>query len=904
MDDDEDEWDLKEISNDITLTEALNFEGYRDILILGGPGMGKSTLAINICKQWAGGSLLQCYNAVILLLLRDPEIQEAKNVKDLLLTLDDEIRENVYKEISKSSGKDICFILEGYDELPYHLQWSSIFAKLAEKLPECSVVCTSRPESCYYKNRRKIIKINGFDKESVDKYILKAFEKPKNGKEMNGKEMAQKLKAQIHNNSVVESILHIPINVAIVCLIFYHFSSLPETLTELYTLLCLRLILRHITTRTSNKEQIEHLQSLDNLPTGIHEQFSQLCYIACKGMQSEKVIFSSQDLAKFLVKDYNLNGMGLLLIAPTISVAGRERSYNFLHLTLQEFCAAWHISKLSIEKQIEFVNTYYNQKHFIMAWRFYSGITKQFNKDILYYLLPCKQVKSPLSDWKALELINIAYEAGSAGACQVVEDYFKNSSSVINLDTLESHAIKFILTHCKGTLRLRRDGLRVLTNWALQHSKDVLLYPLEDVIVQHCDSVYEIHISKSSHIKLMTKVISGSKTLSVLHIDSVNVEYDQIKCLTSNTNNQLIDFKMSRCGLNPTRMDIIGETLSHNKSIRSVDLSHNNISDDGVEKLVSHLINNSMLHHINLCRNKITEIGISHLRKLITRNNSNLTSIELSDNPLKDKGIDLLLQSLSVGVEHVGLCNVQMTQLSCQSLGNALHKFKSISFNHLIEFTITSFTSKQDLGVEDNYLEVINNYIKLINNNYLNVIIANLFSTAILENLEIRFTCIDSTACELINTVGQNKSIKTLEFYFDSIRDELIYDKSWATELAQYVQHNNSLTRLTISGRIENIPSNLNELLSDSLTINTSIKSMVYNLWEEYCYGLNLREACDFINKLKENSILEDLTLGTCYREEKEFSKIENCVELLNKSRDTKSIVNLKVNIIGTMFDM
>ena len=143
MDDDKDEWDLKEISNDITLTEALNFEGYRDILILGGPGMGKSTLAINICKQWAGGSLLQCYNAVILLLLRDPEIQEAKNVKDLLLTLDDEIRENVYKEISKSNGKDICFILEGYDELPYHLQWSSIFAKLAEKLPECSVVYIS-----------------------------------------------------------------------------------------------------------------------------------------------------------------------------------------------------------------------------------------------------------------------------------------------------------------------------------------------------------------------------------------------------------------------------------------------------------------------------------------------------------------------------------------------------------------------------------------------------------------------------------------------------------------------------------------------------------------------------------------------------------------------------------------
>ena len=42
---------------------------------------------------------------------------------------------------------------------------------------------------------------------------------------------------------------------------FLSFFIVTRTLTELYTLLCLRLILRHIISRTSNKEQIEHLQS-------------------------------------------------------------------------------------------------------------------------------------------------------------------------------------------------------------------------------------------------------------------------------------------------------------------------------------------------------------------------------------------------------------------------------------------------------------------------------------------------------------------------------------------------------------------------------------------------------------------------------------------------------------------
>ena len=381
--------------NNVPLTEALNVENYKKkvVLILGGPGMGKSTLAINICKQWANSELLQGYDAVILLQLQFKKIQKAKDIKELLLTPNDELKEKVYSEIAKSNGKKICFILEGYDELPYDLQRSSVFTELTEELIKCTVICTSRPKaySPLFTNAIKVIKINGFSKESVDryiskalddemrenvykeiarsdgenicfflvgydellhhlqwssifvklieklpkctvvftscpeesvdKYISKAFEQSKNGKEM-----AQKLKLQIQNNSVVESILHIPINVAIVCLIFFHFSTLPETLTELYTLLCLRLILRHIITRTPNNEQIENLHSLDDLPTGIHEQFLQLCYIACKGMQTAKVIFSSQDLVKFQVKDDNLNGMGLLEIAPTISVAGREKS--------------------------------------------------------------------------------------------------------------------------------------------------------------------------------------------------------------------------------------------------------------------------------------------------------------------------------------------------------------------------------------------------------------------------------------------------------------------------------------------------------------------------------------------------------------------------------------------------
>ena len=47
--------------NKVTVAEALDIKGEKKkiVLIKGNPGMGKSILAINVCKCWAKGSLLQ-----------------------------------------------------------------------------------------------------------------------------------------------------------------------------------------------------------------------------------------------------------------------------------------------------------------------------------------------------------------------------------------------------------------------------------------------------------------------------------------------------------------------------------------------------------------------------------------------------------------------------------------------------------------------------------------------------------------------------------------------------------------------------------------------------------------------------------------------------------------------------
>ena len=125
-------------------------------------------LRINICKCWAEGKLLQSYDAVILLPLREKEIQEAKTLGDLLLIIDDEMRKDVFKEMVMSNGEKTCFICEGFNELPFYLRKSSLVASLIQQLPKCTVVYTSRPEASIELQATRVIAIDGFTEESVD----------------------------------------------------------------------------------------------------------------------------------------------------------------------------------------------------------------------------------------------------------------------------------------------------------------------------------------------------------------------------------------------------------------------------------------------------------------------------------------------------------------------------------------------------------------------------------------------------------------------------------------------------------------------------------------------------------------------------------------------------------------
>ena len=88
------------------------------VFVEGPPGIGKSTLAWELCRKWDRKQ----YDLAVLLRLREMEVQQFKSVADLFPHVNQELREHVTKEVVDREGKGVLFILDGFDELPIKLR--------------------------------------------------------------------------------------------------------------------------------------------------------------------------------------------------------------------------------------------------------------------------------------------------------------------------------------------------------------------------------------------------------------------------------------------------------------------------------------------------------------------------------------------------------------------------------------------------------------------------------------------------------------------------------------------------------------------------------------------------------------------------------------------------------------
>ena len=330
----------------------------RFILVEGPPGIGKSTFAWEVCRRWDEIESLRNYHTVMLLKLREKWVLNATKLSDLFrYPSDPELSGAIAKDLSETHGRNLLLVLDGFDEVSHSFHETSVIKSILcrQLLPECTIILTTRQlakhtlESVCQPPVDKHVEIIGFTEEERVRYVTEVFSKEP--------ELEVNFLKYMFLVPHIKSMMYIPLNCAIIAQVYYesqqssHHLAVPKTRAQLYKALTHSLLVRHMKMKESNREYSDMLR--EGLNKEDMEKFKVLARFAFDSYhksKSKKVTFFKEDIPEGLVHFGFMNES-----TEMYSGKGVEHTFSFLHLSLQEYLAAWHLAhSYSIEFQVAY----------------------------------------------------------------------------------------------------------------------------------------------------------------------------------------------------------------------------------------------------------------------------------------------------------------------------------------------------------------------------------------------------------------------------------------------------------------------------------------------------------------------------------------------------------------------
>ena len=326
------------------------------ILIKGAPGHGKSFLLSKLCQYWALGYGMR---SITLMFWVDCSqfFNRRMTLNRLLSQLLPFETKNISKWIENKEGKDVVFILDGYDKQ----QSGGVFQDLASRLflPKSVVLITST----YTPNRIRVkqLELLNLTDNQISKQVLQFFSfRPSK---------VESFYLYLNTNPDMRLLASSPVYLYTLLFVCNKHCDIPScefpvTWTELFTNMTLFLF----QSKFSKLPQIETTPgSGSELPSTVQSFLHQLSTVAFENLTSES-FHLTLPVARSLG-----HGSGFALIHPYSKPLynSEKHCFQFSSPLLQQFLAAWHVHSLPQTKQTGLME---QKLELNFLWQFFAGL--------------------------------------------------------------------------------------------------------------------------------------------------------------------------------------------------------------------------------------------------------------------------------------------------------------------------------------------------------------------------------------------------------------------------------------------------------------------------------------------------------------------------------------------------
>ena len=505
---------------------------------------------------------------------RDKNYQKVTNLNELFVALN---CPTLTKYAEQNYGKRLVLILDGWDELPDHLQSQSFFHDIIFKksaLTCSTIIVTSRP-SCSDHIAEAIqdhyYQILGFTPEKVEVYIKEYFK--------SNLKTANALLNFLKERENLRQHFYLPITVVIVCFVYCKSNNqIPDTLSKLYenfVLLCLR-------SHLSDDKNKKHLKSIKNIPEKIQPVFSELCRLALNMLNNNQLMFNEDELK---ISDEDLrslnplntdhfDGFGLLhVLHNTTEHADKEKYYSFIHRAVQELLAA--LSILESESVEDTLDKHFREGSYLTdTFSFVFGLIPKENLRPLAEKLKSLFLKSGKNRRLLSTILCCMFEAQDQQLCHEFGQVFSQTKEVnFQLATLLEYryASYFLSVCCSESINIDMSRSTELKD---EHAKVLAAYPWNTTEVLSFKCLVQL---SPEGMKSFAKVLSCHHNLQSLKLYSIGFHApDCFKILCDSIhqhNPQISDIDLPYAKLSRLDLDSLGHLLTTSLSLEGLHLN-------------------------------------------------------------------------------------------------------------------------------------------------------------------------------------------------------------------------------------------------------------------------------------------------------------------------------------------